>query len=145
MKTIYKSKKLWALGLVVGAFAVAASCQKSALNQNSGIGSEGDNAQKVYVAPGKHDAYYAFLSGGFNGQVDVYGMPSSRLLKVIPAFSQNPENGYGYTEESKPMLNTSFGQIPWDDLHHPKLSRTDGKPDGRWLFVNGNNTPGSRG
>ena len=39
------------------------------------------------------------------------------------------------------MLKSSFGQIPWDDLHHPKLSRTDGMTDGRWIFVNANNTP----
>ena len=31
--------------------------------------------------------------------------------------------------------------IPWDDSHHPELSQTDGVPDGRWLFINGNNTP----
>ena len=31
--------------------------------------------------------------------------------------------------------------MPWDDAHHPKVSQTDGVPDGRWLFINGNNTP----
>ena len=31
--------------------------------------------------------------------------------------------------------------MPWDDSHHPELSQTDGVPDGRWLFINGNNTP----
>src|SRR3990170_3424047 len=39
------------------------------------------------------------------------------------------------------MLNTSFGFIPWDDAHHPELSMTDGVPDGRWIFINSNNTP----
>ena len=39
------------------------------------------------------------------------------------------------------MLQTSYGFMPWDDTHHPKLSQTDGVPDGRWLFINGNNTP----
>ncbi|WMJ75638.1 Sec-dependent nitrous-oxide reductase [Cytophagaceae bacterium ABcell3] len=100
-----------------------------------------DAARKVYVAPGEHDEFYAFLSGGFNGQVSVYGMPSGRHLKMIPVFSQHAENGYGYSEESKALLNTTYGNIPWDDLHHPKLSRTDGMADGRFLFVNGNNTP----
>jgi nitrous-oxide reductase len=140
MKNLTKSAVTGAGYLLLGALALG-SCQKSALNKESAIADDGDAAKKVYVAPGKHDEYYAYLSGGFNGQVDVYGLPSGRLLKVIPVFSQNPENGYGYNEETKPMLNTSFGQIPWDDLHHPKLSRTNGKPDGRWLFVNGNNTP----
>ena len=39
------------------------------------------------------------------------------------------------------MLNTSFGFIPWDDLHHPDISQTNGELDGRWIFANGNNTP----
>lgn len=100
-----------------------------------------DAASKVYVAPGAHDEFYAFLSGGFNGQVGVYGLPSGRLLKIIPVFSQFAENGYGYSEETKPMLETTFGNIPWDDLHHTALSQTNGEDDGRWLFVNANNTP----
>jgi nitrous-oxide reductase len=39
------------------------------------------------------------------------------------------------------MLNTSHGQVPWDDLHHIALSTTKGEHDGRWIFANGNNTP----
>lgn len=100
-----------------------------------------DAAQQVYVAPGEYDEFYAFMSGGFSGQVSVYGLPSGRLLKVIPVFSVDAEKGYGFNEETKPMLNTSFGFIPWDDAHHPELSQTDGETDGRWLFINGNNTP----
>jgi nitrous-oxide reductase len=100
-----------------------------------------DAAQKVYVAPGQYDEFYLFASGGFSGQIGVYGLPSGRLLKVLPVFSQNPENAYGYSEETKPMLNTSYGFIPWDDSHHPELSMTNGVPDGRWIFINGNNTP----
>jgi nitrous-oxide reductase len=102
---------------------------------------ESDAASKVYVEPGKFDEFYAFISGGFSGQMSVYGLPSGRLLKVVPVFSQNPENGYGYTEETKPMLMTSRGFIPWDDSHHSELSMKDGAPDGRWIFLNGNNTP----
>jgi len=102
---------------------------------------DGDAAKRVYVAPGQYDELYMFASGGFSGQVAAYGIPSGRLLKVIPVFSQNPENGYGYSEESKPMLNTSHGFVPWDDAHHTQLSKTDGQDDGRWLFINGNNTP----
>uniref|UniRef100_UPI002AFDE2AA Sec-dependent nitrous-oxide reductase n=1 Tax=Gelidibacter japonicus TaxID=1962232 RepID=UPI002AFDE2AA len=98
-------------------------------------------AERVYVAPGELDEYYAFMSGGFSGQLSVYGLPSGRMLKVLPVFSQNPENGYGYTEETKPMLNTSYGFVPWDDSHHPDISQTNGELDGRWIFINGNNTP----
>ncbi len=102
---------------------------------------DNDAASAVYVAPGEHDEFYGFFSGGFSGQVSVYGLPSGRLLKVIPVFSQDAEKGYGYNEETKPMLNTNFGFIPWDDAHHPELSQTNGETDGRWLFINGNNTP----
>jgi nitrous-oxide reductase len=101
----------------------------------------GGGGEKTYVAPGTYDEFYAFMSGGFSGQVGVYGLPSGRLLKVVPVFSQNPENAWGYSEETKPMLMTSYGFIPWDDAHHPKISQTNGIADGRWLFINGNNTP----
>src|SRR5438045_2206244 len=65
-----------------------------------------DAAQKAYVAPGKYDEFYNFVSGGFSGQMAVYGIPSGRLLRVIPIFAADPESGYGYSEETKPMLNT---------------------------------------
>lgn len=101
----------------------------------------GDAAQKTYVAPGEYDEFYAFFSGGYSGQMSVWGLPSGRMFKNIPVFSQDPESGYGYYEESKPMLQTSYGFIPWDDSHHPHLSQTDGIADGRWIFINANNTP----
>jgi nitrous-oxide reductase len=109
--------------------------------KNAGSAVSGDAASKVYVAPGKYDEFYNFVSGGFSGQVSVYGLPSGRLLRVMPVFSLNPENGYGYNEETKPMLQTSHGFIPWDDQHHLALSQTNGEQDGRWLFANANNTP----
>lgn len=101
----------------------------------------GDAAVKAYVPPGKYDEFYNFISGGFSGQMSVYGLPSGRLFRVIPVFSVDPEKGYGYSEETKPMLNTSHGFIPWDDLHHTELSQTNGEIDGRWIFGNANNTP----
>ncbi|WP_295711553.1 Sec-dependent nitrous-oxide reductase [Mucilaginibacter sp.] len=129
--------KLLVAALVLLAGSTIYGCKPG----KAGSSVDADAAQKVYVAPGKYDEVYAFLSGGFSGQVAAYGIPSGRLLKVIPVFSQNPENGYGYSEETKPMLNTSHGFVPWDDSHHPELSKTNGEDDGRWLFINGNNTP----
>jgi nitrous-oxide reductase len=134
----FKGSKTW-VALFVGAVAVGVlftQCTK----QEAGKTVLGSAAEKVYVAPGEYDEFYAFMSGGFSGQVSVYGLPSGRLFRIIPVFSQNAENGYGYTEETKPMLMTSYGFIPWDDSHHPELSQTAGVPDGRWLFINGNNT-----
>ena len=109
--------------------------------QGTGSGSLGNIANASYVPPGEHDEFYAFLSGGFSGQLAVYGLPSGRLLKVIPVFSVDAEKAYGFNEETKPMLNTTFGFVPWDDSHHPHLSQTDAIHDGRWIFINGNNTP----
>jgi nitrous-oxide reductase len=109
--------------------------------KNAGNAVSGDVAAKAYVAPGKYDSYYNFVSGGFSGQISTYGLPSGRLLRVIPVFSVDPEKGWGYSEETKPMLNTSHGFVPWDDLHHTELSQTNGEIDGRWIFGNANNTP----
>ncbi len=117
--------------------AIGAGC----LNSEQAGTRDGDAAAKVYVPPGSYDEFYAFMSGGFSGQVTVHGLPSGRLLKTVPVFSQFAENGFGYSEETKDMLQTSYGFIPWDDAHHPQLSQTDGTPDGRWLFINANNTP----
>lgn len=109
--------------------------------KNAGNAVSADAAAKAYVAPGKYDEFYNFVSGGFSGQMTAYGLPSGRLLRVIPVFSVDPEKGYGYSEETKPMLNTSHGFVPWDDLHHTELSQTNGEIDGRWIFGNANNTP----
>ena len=73
--------------------------------------------------------------------MSVYGLPSGRMLRVIPVFSVDPEKGWGYSEETKPMLNTSHGFVPWDDLHHVELSQTNGEINGKWVFGNANNTP----
>ena len=118
-------------------FLITYSCS----TKKSGSVLSGDVASAVYVKPGEYDEFYAFLSGGFSGQVGVYGIPSGRLLKVIPVFSVDAEKAYGFNEETKPMLETSHGFIPWGDAHHPELSQTDGETDGRWLFINENNTP----
>ncbi|HLP33164.1 MAG TPA: Sec-dependent nitrous-oxide reductase [Bacteroidia bacterium] len=134
---MYKNKiTLWT---VVGVTAVLylGSCKP----KNTSNAVSGDAASKAYVAPGKYDQFYNFVSGGFSGQMAVYGLPSGRLLRVIPVFSVDPEKAWGYSEETKPMLNTSHGFVPWDDLHHPTLSQTDGQTDGRWAFGNANNTP----
>ena len=128
--------------MVGGAVAtLALAAMVSCKPKSTGEAVSGDAAQKAYVAPGKYDQFYNFVSGGFSGQMSVYGLPSGRLLRVIPVFSVDPEKGWGYSEESKPMLNTSHGFVPWDDLHHTELSQTNGEVDGRWVFGNANNTP----
>ena len=132
-----KKNLLKSMLAVVFASAFLVSCKP----KNTADAVSGDAAEKVYVAPGKYDEFYNFVSGGFSGQMSVYGLPSARLLKVVPIFSQDPQSGYGYSEETKPMLNTSHGYVPWDDQHHLNMSQTNGEVDGRWVFANANNTP----
>jgi nitrous-oxide reductase len=123
--------------LVLFAILTMVACKP----KNTSNAISGDAAAKAYVAPGQYDEFYNFVSGGFSGQMSVYGLPSGRLFRVIPVFSVDPEKGWGYSEETKPMLNTSHGFVPWDDLHHIEMSQTAGEINGKWAFANGNNTP----
>lgn len=138
MKTPFRNFAFAAVAITAGGFLFQ-SCRGSGSGSTNLIA--GDAASRVYVPPGQFDELYSFMSGGFSGQVTVYGIPSGRLLKTIPVFSQFPENGYGYNEETKPMLQTTHGFIPWDDSHHPELSQTAGNANGNSLFINAVNTP----
>lgn len=140
MKRITESSIYPGLSILLTAMFFLAACSAPTGANQTGILAN-DAASQVYVAPGEYDEFYAFMSGGFSGQIGVHGLPSGRLLKVIPVFSVDGEKGYGFNEETKPMLNTSHGFVPWDDAHHPELSQTAGETDGRWIFINGNNTP----
>src|SRR5690606_24737385 len=97
-KCMITNKVLSGVGIMLAALAMA-SCKPQA-PQSAAIG---DAATRVYVPPGEYDEFYNFVSGGFNGQLSIYGVPSGRLIKIVPVFSVQPENGYGYSEESKPM------------------------------------------
>lgn len=135
-------KKYKYIVMLLGITALLTSCGNQGDSTSSSNGALSSSAaEKAYVAPGEHDEFYAFMSGGYSGNITVYGLPSGRMFKEIPVFSQFPTSGYGYSEETKPMLNTSFGFVPWDDAHHPDISQTNGELDGRWIFINGNNTP----
>jgi len=125
----------------VTAVAVAATSFQACKPRGAGSAVAGNAAERTYVPPGQYDEFYNFVSGGFSGQMSVYGLPSGRLFRVIPVFSVDPEKGWGFSEETKPMLQTSHGFVPWDDLHHIEASFTDGMPDGKWMFANSNNTP----
>ncbi len=128
---------MWLLAGAAIAMAFAYGCKPKGAQSTI----SGDAASKVYVPPGQYDEFYNIVSGGFNGQMSVVGLPSGRVFKILPVFSVHPENGYGFSEETKPMLNTSNGFVPWDDLHHISISTTNAEHDARWAFGNANNTP----
>ncbi len=97
-------------------------------------------ALKTYVPPGSYDEYLLFASGGQAGNVEVFGVPSMRLLKNIAVFSPDSWQGYGVgDEESRQLFEESKanGMVQtWGDVHHPALSMTKGMVDGQFLFVN---------
>ena len=111
-------------------------------------------AVKTFVPPGGRDEYMLFASGGHSGQVHVIGVPSMRLLKTIAVFTPEPWQGYGYGADwsealalrtagvaattATAMATAARAKDPlrWGDAHHPALSETDGKYDGRWLYIN---------
>src|SRR5215471_17823287 len=93
-------------------------------------------AQQVYVAPGKLDEYYAILSGGQSGSVFVYGIPSCRFIKEIPIFEPRAGLGYANNPGSESYKRLAETGPLWGDTHHPVLSQTDGRDDGRWLWIN---------
>ena len=104
------------------------------------------HALKSFVAPGEHDEFYIFSSGGHSGQIIVIGVPSMRILKVIGVFTPEPWQGYGYGSETDAILaagtnsdkpgSEDKGQLTWGDTHHPGFSETDGEYDGRWVYIN---------
>jgi nitrous-oxide reductase len=134
------------LSLAVILAAVVVGCARTAapggqaglmqIAQARGLSPEdAGRALKTFVPPGGRDEYLLFASGGHSGQVHVLGVPSMRLLKTIAVFTPEPWQGYGYGADwSETALGG--GDLRWGDSHHPALSETDGKYDGRWLFIN---------
>ncbi|WP_254545744.1 TAT-dependent nitrous-oxide reductase [Halomarina pelagica] len=120
-------------GVAAGAMGALAGCS-GALNGGGSTDTSGD-VPEHFVPPGEHDEYYGFWSGGHAGDIRVYGLPSMRELTRIPVFTREPAKGYGFDDETSALLDEAGGYT-WGDSHHPNLSETDGKYDGKYLFVN---------
>jgi nitrous-oxide reductase len=159
-----KKLLLLALALAVAVAAAIGGCSRRSLTtsqsdllqlaQARGLSPEdAARAVKTFVPPGGRDEYMLFASGGHSGQVHVLGVPSMRLLKTIAVFTPEPWQGYGYGADwSEQALGNGHGPndengnggdsagskdpLRWGDSHHPALSETDGKYDGRWLYIN---------
>ncbi len=101
-------------------------------------------AAKTYTPDKIKDEYVAVNSGGQEGNLPVYAVPSMRLVKYLPINTRQPYSGYGYSKETMELMKTGFidGQeILWGDTHHPGFSETDGIYNGKWGVINDKANP----
>lgn len=117
--------------LAAGATAIGSSV----MSRESWAAAVQEAQSKIHVGPGELDDYYCFLSGGHQGEVRVLGVPSMREIMRIPVFNMDSAVGWGITNESKAILGDS-AKFMNGDCHHPHISMTDGKYDGKYLFIN---------
>ena len=115
--------------------AGAATMGGTVMTRESWAAAVKESQQKVHVGPGELDEYYGFWSGGQSGEVRVLGVPSMRELLRIPVFNVCSATGWGLTNESKEVLGEGAEYLN-GDAHHPHISMTDGKYDGKYLFIN---------
>ncbi len=93
------------------------------------------SAAKTYTPDNLKEEYIAINSGGQEGNLPLYTVPSMRMLKYVPLNTRQPYSGFGYSEETMGLMRDGFieGQeILWADTHHVGMSETDGVYDGKW-------------
>jgi nitrous-oxide reductase len=122
----------WAAGLALALTSAACGGKAgggdgvSSIAQARGLSAtDVEAAVKTYVPTGKMDDYLMFASGGQSGQVEVIGIPSMRLLKVIGVFTPEPWQGWGTgAAETHQVLaegRMEGHDLTWGDTHHPAL------------------------
>ena len=117
------------------ALAGATALGGAVMSRESWAAAVKDAQQKIHIEPGELDEYYGFWSGGHSGEVRVLGVPSMRELMRIPVFNVASATGWGLTDESRRVLGDSARFLNGDS-HHPHISMTDGRYDGKYLFIN---------
>ncbi len=145
MSSIVKKLSMIAIGTLVGVSMASASSELEKVMKERGLTQEDLlAAAKTYLPSGARDDYIVFSSGGQSGQMIVYGVPSMKILKYIGVFTPEPWQGWGYDDDTKKILKQGWirgKEITWGDTHHPAISETDGKYDGKWLVINDKANP----
>jgi len=127
-------RKFFGKSALLGAGAVAAP-MTAAMFAATAKANAAEAAGSPHVAPGELDEYYGFWSGGHSGEVRILGIPSMRELMRIPVFNTDSATGWGLTDESKRIKGDS-AHIHAGDSHHPHMSMTDGRYNGKYVFIN---------
>ena len=145
MKQMVKKISTVALGTMVGMTLLSAQSELEKVMKERHL-TQKDllAAAKTYTPSGGRDKYLVFSSGGQSGQIMVYGVPSMRILKYIGVFTPEPWQGWGYDDDTKKVLaegNIRGKKITWGDTHHPAISETNGRYDGKWLVINDKANP----
>ncbi len=145
MSTIVKKLSMVAIGTMVGATMASGASELDKVMKERGLNQQDLlAAAKTYTPSGGRDKYIVFSSGGQSGQIMVYGVPSMRILKYIGVFTPEPWQGWGYDDDTKKVLaegNIRGKKITWGDTHHPAISETNGRYDGKWLIINDKANP----
>src|SRR5581483_10268542 len=111
-------KRFQAFTSAAVSLVLLAGCNSdSTAKKQKEAGQSRSSAQQVYVAPGKLDDYYAFLSGGQSGSVFVYGIPSCRFITEIPIFEPRAGQGYANNPKSETYQRLAASGPLWGDTH----------------------------
>jgi nitrous-oxide reductase len=127
-------RKFFGKTALLGAGAVAAPMTAAMFAATAKANAE-EYANSPVVHPGELDEYYGFWSGGHSGEVRIMGIPSMRELMRIPVFNIDSATGWGITNESKAIKGDSADKLN-GDAHHPHMSMTDGRYNGKYVFIN---------
>ena len=127
-------RKFFGKTALLGAGAVAAP-MTAAMFASMAKAQAAEAANSPVIHPGELDEYYGFWSGGHSGEVRILGIPSMRELMRIPVFNTDSATGWGLTDESKRIKGDS-AHLHAGDSHHPHMSMTDGRYDGKYVFIN---------
>ncbi len=145
MKQIVKKISTVALGTMVGMTLLSAQSELEKVMKERHLTQQDLlAAAKTYLPSGGRDDYLVFSSTGQAGQILVYGVPSMKILKYIGVFTPEPWQGWGYDDDTKKILaegNIRGKKITWGDTHHPAISETNGRYDGKWLVINDKANP----